>query len=408
MADQTTSGSPARTASWESTSQKDRPAASSETPTASFSTGPAAPSSTGKPVSIPRSKLLRRRKAEEAFHHVTKIVGYAALVAIFSAICYVIFDKTTHSSKFDEDYLEAMYDEEIARGPTWSGIKESQPALLAPHKDKLPGTKFPADSKTPEAENQETPSGAGALLTTAEQRASERAALGLPKLDTKVVGITNVEAKRPLIEEAVRKFFEADTLAAKLAYVRDAHRVHPLMREYYSRQPMPRPKWKSLGWTLPVDEPGYRLGYVQALFENNAPSSIIVEETENGSFLVDWESYVRYGELSWQDFLKHKPSQPKLFRVIASKAESSDISRLRYDEELIEIKHPAEEGKVLATFDKNDPNLAPIVQQLQSGNWKDVPLTLRLCYPGSAGEGAAVRIAGVEGKGWLILQHTRS
>lgn len=115
-----------------------------------------------------------------------------------------------------------------------------------------------------------------------------------------------------------------------------------------------------------MDEPGYRLGYVQAMFTDAPPASLIIEEKENGSFVVDWESYVRYGELQWRDFLKMQPSQPKLFRVIASKAEKTGTAATDSRLEMIELKHPEEEGTVFATIDEGDPELAPVVQQLFS------------------------------------------
>jgi hypothetical protein len=141
--------------------------------------------------------------------------------------------------------------------------------------------------------------------------------------------------------------------------------------------------------------------------------SLIIEEMENGSFRVDWESSVRYGELAWDDFLRIKPAQPTLFRVIASKVESTVLPQSAGlpKGELIEIKHPSSDGVIYALLDKDDPQIAPLLQQLQTGQWKDVPVTLRLCYPGEAKGGTggkAVRIAGVEGKGWLILHPNRS
>lgn len=392
MSDHQKSGSNDKAASWESTTAK-------RTLTLPSTSVDGKAAAAARPVSLERSKMLRRRKAEESLNQVTKLVGCAALVAIISTISYVVIERMSRPTKIDQEYLESIYDDEMGRGSTWSGIKESQPALLSPDFSKVAAQKNSARAEAVVA--------AAKASTPEEQREAERASLGLANLDPTVVGITNVEAKRVLIEQAVRGFFEADTAAAKLAFVRDPVRVRPLMNDYYGRQPMTKVKWQSLGWTLPVDEPGYRLGYAQALLEDTSPANIIVEEMENGSFLVDWESFVRYGELSWQDFLKMKPSQPKLFRVIASKAESSGYASSS-DQEMIELKHPAEEGKIIATLDKTDPSLAPAVQQLQSGKWKDVPLTLRLCYPGATGDGTAVRVAGVEGKGWLILQHKRS
>ena len=350
-------------------------------------------------VSPERVKINRRKRNEQFLNSLSKLIGYSALVAIVAAIFYVVVEKMTTPSKIDAAYLESIYDEDSARGGTWSGIKESQPALFSSrNRAALP----------PKGQTNEPASGVGVPRTAAQEREDERAAMGLPKAVPAFSGITNVEAKRPLIEETVRKFFEANSVSEKLAFVRDPGRVRPLMSDYYNRQPMPKMKWQSLGWTLPVDEPGFRLGYVQATFENGAPASLVVEEMENGSFVVDWESFVRYGELNWRDFLLIRPVQPKLFRVIASKSDHGALHPAGSGQETIEIKHPEEDGVVYATLDKNDPDMAPMVQQLQQGKWKDVPLTLRLCYPGTASDGKAVRIAGVEGKGWLILQPTRS
>jgi hypothetical protein len=94
--------------------------------------------------------------------------------------------------------------------------------------------------------------------------------------------------------------------------------------------------------------------------------------------------------------------------VIASKPRTHHPPTRLRDSEVLEIKHPDEDDVIYAYFDRKDPKFQPLLQQLQTGNWKDVPLTLRLCYPGPAGSGKSARIADVEGKGWLILQGTRS
>ena len=70
---------------------------------------------------------------------------------------------------------------------------------------------------------------------------------------------------------------------------------------------------------------------------------------------------------------------------------------------ILSLKHPQEEGVVIGRFDPSDPRFRSLVEQLDLCKWKDVPVILRLCYPGPAAEPNEVQIAGVEGKGWLIL-----
>jgi hypothetical protein len=63
-----------------------------------------------------------------------------------------------------------------------------------------------------------------------------------------------------------------------------------------------------------------------------------------------------------------------------------------------------------AVFDAKDPDFGSLVEQLESGAWKNVPVTLRLCFPGaeSHAEKKMARITAVEGRGWLILPQKRS
>jgi hypothetical protein len=336
------------------------------------------------PVNPERAKISRRRRTDQLLNSLAKLIGCSALVTIVAAVFYVAAERLMRPGNSELAYLQD-YGEDVDRS-TWSGNKESLPALMS--RDVAPA---------PEV-----------FTKTGERVGAETAPGGVSLATPLVSGITNLEEKRPLIEAAVRKFFEAETVSGKLPYVRDANRVRALMVDFYTRNPMPKFKWQELGWTRTVDEKGYRLGYVQASFQDGERASLIVEETENGGFLVDWESYVRYGELDWREFLKVKPVQPTLFRVIASKAEAMEAGEVDAGVDMIEIKHPAAEGKVYATLDREDPRNAGLIEQLKMGKWKDVPLTLRLCYPGTGGDGKAVRIAGVEGKGWLILQNKRS
>lgn len=209
-------------------------------------------------------------------------------------------------------------------------------------------------------------------------------------------GIDHLDQKQAAIAEVLREFFEARAVAEMLPLVRDARRVRPLMDEYYHRSPIKDRTWKGIGWAVPVEEAGYRFAYVQANFADAQPVNVVVEETDTG-FFIDWESSVQYCEIGWKEFMATKPGQPKTFRVIASRADSAD------GQAALTLKHPQEDGVVVGRFDPSDPRFRPLVEQLDLCKWKDVPVILRLCYPGPDTKGNEVRIAGVEGKGWLIL-----
>jgi hypothetical protein len=329
-----------------------------------------------------RPRRSKTKQREFLLSTTTKLLGCAAVIVTIAVVFRVVMLKLWESPKIDPEYVQSVYADHYSR--KWSGDSRSETALLDPSNAPITYSTQPKSSAVVEG-GVRPPEGAGS-------------------------GMAGIDAKRNEIEAALKGFFEADSVDEKLQYCRDADRVRPLMVRYYAQRPIKADAWRGLGWVMPVAEPGYRFGYAQALFDQSSPVELVVEEVEDGSIRVDWESTVRYAEQEWAEFLETRPETPTLFRVIASKAlqgaggqASSVLGRVT-----LELKHPAEDGTVLATFDGSDPKFKPLIDQLKMSKWKDVPLTLRLCYPGPSGEDATVRIADVEGKGWLILQNRRS
>lgn len=330
---------------------------------------------------LKRSSFKRR---EAMLNSIAKLIGCTALVVTVAVVFYVIVIQLDKSGpKIDPAYVEEVM--QTTNSYRWSGTETVS-------KDVRLGVARPVLRRDDLAKT--------ATLSTT---------LPGPQTPAKPTsGITNLEAKLPDIENVVRRFFNSSNVAEKAAVSRDSSRVLPLMEVYYQKHPLNGAAWQKLGWVLPMDEPDHRLAYAQALFLDGDPVCLVVEETADGSFHVDWESSVRYSELDWKEFLATRPDQPTLFRVIASKPLANTAENTDATQEVIELKHPAEQGVVYAYFNKNDPQFRSLVEQLQLGNWSNVPLTLRLCYPGPTSNARAVRIAGVEGKGWLILHKTRS
>ena len=325
-----------------------------------------------------------------------KGVGVASLVAIIALTARVINKRLSNKVRLEAAVAEAnaSFEQRVAR---------QEPGANA---DKLPSnTGVPDRAQILDlSRREETPVKTSRQLSIVD--------LSKPignKPDGEAVsppgdgaGLQNIEQKKEKIAEVVRAFFQARTLSELLPVVRDSRRVKPLMEEYYQRNPFKTSKWKTMGWAIPVEERGFRFAYVQALFDDAPPVNVVIEENEGGGFEIDWESAVHYCELSWKDFQSKRPTESRLFRVIASKVEASD-TKAGDRETTLMLKHPKEEGVVYGRFDSNDPRFKPLLNQLDLCQWTNVPVILRLCYPGPSSTGASVQIAGVEGKGWLIL-----
>ncbi len=324
---------------------------------------------------------------------ISKLVGCTALVVTVAVVFYVaITQLDKEGPKIDPSYLEQSSESQAEH--RWSG---SEPQ---PRDSRLNLTRplRPSAITEPPKPDRFPPPPEGAQIPS---RASTQPLKATP-------GIAEIEAKRPQIEAVVRKFFTAGTLSEKAASSRDSARVQPLMEVYYQKNPLTSGQWRGIGWVMPMEEPGHNLAYVQTLFNGSDPICVIIEESKDGRFLVDWESSVRYSEIDWKDFISTRPDHPTLFRVIASKPTDFIDAQTDRTQEVIELKHPAEQGTVYAYFNRDDPQFRSLLEQLKLGNWANVPLTLRLCYPGPTASSRSVRITSIEGKGWIILQHRRS
>lgn len=224
-------------------------------------------------------------------------------------------------------------------------------------------------------------------------------------------GIERIETKRHAIAHTLRQYFGASSVEEKIALIRDSTRVGPLLERHYKQHPLKQRGWKDLGWTLPIYEPGLRLAFAQATFLDTPPVSVIVEETPEGLFLVDWESSVHYSEFTWRDFLATRPLQPTLMRVLASRPPGSrddSYAAIETGMAVLSLRHPTEAGSVYGSYNPHDPRLHALLSQLEEGQWLDVPVTLRLSFPPKAAEQNAVLITAVEGRGWLQVSQPRS
>lgn len=119
------------------------------------------------------------------------------------------------------------------------------------------------------------------------------------------------------METILRGFLSAKTVEERLKYVRHPDRVKPLMLDHYRRFPIQSYRYKEVSeyTTIPLKKRPFVALSVRIAEGKNFP--ILLEDVEKG-YLVDWESFVSYQPIAFEDYLKKRPTIPIDLRVYGS------------------------------------------------------------------------------------------
>ena len=115
---------------------------------------------------------------------------------------------------------------------------------------------------------------------------------------------------------AVKSFLEAKNLKERLMLIRDQSLMVEKMVKYYETyDPGPVAYEKIVAReTSPAGVLSFAFNVVLPSGENRR---VVAARSVNGQYLIDWASFVLYGDLSWKQFMDTKPTTPVLMRVLA-------------------------------------------------------------------------------------------
>lgn len=117
------------------------------------------------------------------------------------------------------------------------------------------------------------------------------------------------------VEKLLKALMEAKTVEKILPLVRNRVELEEKIRAYHGRNPLVAKGFKR--WNLNQvfqDDAGNALSLSVVTNQFDAQWVSVVETDEGPK--VDWESWVGAGDLSWEELMKTKPSEPILMRVI--------------------------------------------------------------------------------------------
>ena len=118
------------------------------------------------------------------------------------------------------------------------------------------------------------------------------------------------------MEDCARNYLAADSVEARLPYVRHPKRVKPLMEAYYQTHPMHPGEFEQFHHLRSLGLSGFSFVYGNAQLKDGRSSKMLLEEFEDGTFLADWESAVCYQPIEWGRYIEKHPTEPYDMRVL--------------------------------------------------------------------------------------------
>lgn len=105
------------------------------------------------------------------------------------------------------------------------------------------------------------------------------------------------------MERHLADYLASDTVAERLALVRDPERVRPLMEEWYSDHELEGGTYAGIRACHPLTIEGRPFWVISVAVEEGEPHDFLVEQLDDDRVLVDWETKVVYQPVPWDEFV---------------------------------------------------------------------------------------------------------
>lgn len=136
--------------------------------------------------------------------------------------------------------------------------------------------------------------------------------------ESKTQNIRAINESTELCTQAVTLFLEASTIDDMLPLIHDRERLEPLIRRYYKKN-----SYKKRGFKEILIKQGSRISgnfyTFRVVTSDYKTDSIVCVDQGNDTFLVDWESWIGYGDLTQAELRKQKPTRPTAIRALVKK-----------------------------------------------------------------------------------------
>ncbi|HEX2750680.1 MAG TPA: hypothetical protein VHM91_21930 [Verrucomicrobiales bacterium] len=177
-------------------------------------------------------------------------------------------------------------------------------------------------------------------------------------------------------KKAVQEFMAAQTIEARLPLVIDPDRAGPRMKEFYAAKGEDP---KITNWEVGAPMNGKQGVWLPLLFQDSAgrKAMVVIEETGKGC-RIDWENFVAYGEMPWQEFCRSAPSTAKTMRVRLRQVDVYGGAYTQDKYQSYEIEHRSGLPRLVGYVDRAGRSVQRILEVVKGdGTWQSAQLYLQ-------------------------------
>lgn len=197
---------------------------------------------------------------------------------------------------------------------------------------------------------------------------------------------------------AIANFLGAATYKERLKFARNPKRVEALMAKFYQGNadgPIEFRKPRD-GWKL---QPYRRFLLTTVEMADFREVAVAVERSPDGEYLVDWESFVAYSEIPWDQIEKQRSTKPFLVRARAAIGDYYNHGYKDDEWACVRLEDAQQEHTFYGYVKLDDPLLSELKNVMTFRGSTHV--TLKVAYPEGGKGKQQLLITDVVAKGWV-------
>lgn len=198
-------------------------------------------------------------------------------------------------------------------------------------------------------------------------------------------------------ETVIKKFLAVKNVEDFRSLIRDPEKVMPRIEAWYKERPLGETKVKEVGYGDQASVSG-NLGMINILMNDYSTKQMAIEKTQKG-YKVDWESWVGWTEMAWEQLFEKRPEEPQIV-LVRCVIDTYYNRQFNDDKKWIAVKmsNPQFDRTLYGYVDREDPKLIRFVRDIRNGGGAT---RLKIRYPENALADNQVIITEYISNGWV-------